>query len=321
MIIKTDKDIIQSYFEDHSGLLGGHADRVYLPENENDIIEILKEASQKRNPVTVSGAGTGVAGSRVPFGGSVMSLERMNRILEIKQLSETDAVMTVQPGVTIKDIKDFAAQNGGWMYPPDPTEQNSFIGGNVATNASGSRGFKYGSTRPYIRRLKIILSDGESLDITRGRFFADAGGRIILPLKSGDKAVQLPRYVLPDIKNAAGYYNYPGMDLIDLFIGNEGTLGVISEIEIALKPLTGNIMGGMAFFLQEDAAWNFASDIRTASLHNRIRKLKGINALSLEYFDRHALSLLKEDYPHIPEGAESGDPFLSRKPAGMTKIL
>ncbi|MCX5778131.1 MAG: FAD-binding oxidoreductase [Elusimicrobia bacterium] len=288
MHIKTDQSIIASYMEDHSGLLGGKADRVAFPESEVDIINFLRQAAQDTTPVTIAGAGTGVTGGRVPFGGSVLSLERMNRILDITVDSDGSAVAIVQPGVSVDELK-IAAAKKGLMYPPDPTERSAWIGGNVATNASGSRGYKYGPTRNYVKRLRVVLSSGEVLEIYRGMYIAQD---YIFKLPS--RTFQAPRYRLPKIKNAAGYFSAPDMDLIDLFIGQEGTLGVITEIEVQLLPLGQQCVAGIAFFENESASWRFVASARTA-----------IAALSFEYFDRYSLALLREDYPHIPPRAQA----------------
>jgi D-lactate dehydrogenase (cytochrome) len=286
MLIKKDKSIIQSYFEDQSGLTGGSAESVYIPENEKEISDLLKEASSKKTPITVSGAGTGVTGGRIPFGGIVLSLERFNNITDI---TATSAV--AQAGVTVKDLKTKVKEKG-LMYCPDPTEQNSFIGGNVSTNASGSRGFKYGPTRNHIKRLKVVLSTGDILNIERGQHFADSSGNLEI---TSNLKIKLPKYILPNIKNAAGYYNRPGMDLIDLFIGQDGTLGIITEVEVILKPMVEKIFSGIAFFPKEELSWNFVTEAK--------KDVPGL--LSLEYFDKNALELLKGDYPQIPDFAKA----------------
>lgn len=301
MIIKTDKDTIQSYMEDSSGLTGGCAESVYVPENDHEIVKFIRDASKRRISVTVSGGGTGVTGARVPFGGVVLSLEKLNKIISVNRPDDGHGPSTavVQPCVTVKELKD-KAKHHGLMYAPDPTEQTSCIGGNVATNASGSRGFKYGSTRKYVIGLKVILTTGEVLDIKRGRIFADTSNKLKVPISDGCLSIQLPDYKLPDIKNASGYYNKPGMDLIDLFIGQEGTLGIITEIEVVLNPITENIFSGVAFFPKQELSWDFALEVKKFC-----KGESGIDALSLEYFDSNALELLKPDYPQIPDFAKA----------------
>ena len=241
MIIKRDKDIIKSYFEDESGLLGGYAEEVLFPEDEKDTINILQDASNKKKPITISGGGTGVTGARVAFGGSILATDSLNKIINI---DEENLFATIQPGVKLSELqKDLSKK--GLIYPPDPTEPNAFAGGTVSTNASGAKGFKYGPTRNYVKRLKIILSTGDIIDINRGEFFINKGKAFSLKLKDKEMKIKMPQYSMPDIKSAAGYYIKDNMDIVDLFIGHEGTLGVILEIDILLgkKP-----EGIMSFF-------------------------------------------------------------------------
>jgi D-lactate dehydrogenase (cytochrome) len=300
MLKKSDPDIIQSYFEDHSGLLGGHADRVVIPSDEKEIAEYLRAASAERRMVTVAGAGTGVTGGRVPFGGEVLSMEALNRFIDIRTGADGEKTAVVQPAVTVQELKK-AVEKEGLMYPPDPTEQSSFIGGNIATNASGSRGLRYGSTRKYVRRLNVVMANGERLQLRRGEIFADEAGYITVPLSGGPFRLKLPDYLVPRIKNAAGYYNVPGMDIIDLFIGQEGTLGVVTEIEVALCRLIERTISGIAFFPKKEFAWDFVDEVRRMSGD----KDSDIEALSLEYFDKNALELLRGDYPIIPLFADA----------------
>lgn len=287
MLVKSDQTIIASYFEDHSGLLGGKADSVFIPESEAEVASFLRDASARRMPVTIAGAGTGVTGGRVPFGGAVLSLERMDRIVSISP-DEQGGVAIVQPGVSVDALKT-AVEKGGLMYPPDPTERSSWIGGNVATNASGSRGYKYGPTRKYVERLRVVLSSGDILDIRRGQYRAQ-DYKFHHPIIT----FEAPRYNLPDIKNAAGYFSAPDMDLIDLFIGQEGTLGVVTEIEVRLLPAPQRFIAGVAFFEEEPASWDFVRAARRA-----------VDALSFEYFDRHSLALLRDGWPNIPPRAQA----------------
>jgi D-lactate dehydrogenase (cytochrome) len=302
MLIKTDRTIIQSYLEDSSGLTCGTAERVVIPSTTDEIAALLRDATRYNIPVTVSGAGTGVAGGRIPTAGTVLSLEAMTTRSDIRRLDDRQALVTVGAGVRVQDIKSIAA-SAGWFYPPDPTEQSSFIGGNVATNASGSRGFRYGSTRQYVRALTIVLPDGDILRLHRGRYRASVNRVITVPFENGERQLVLPAYRLPQIKNAAGYFNYPAMDLLDLFIGQEGTLGVITEVELLLVPALSRTVGGIAFFATMEAAWACAKEVKTSSYHARAGRTPAIiDALSLEYFDRNALALLREAYPGMPNG-------------------
>ncbi len=309
MIIKRDKEQIQNFFEDNSGVVGAYADFAAIAENERDIADFLAEMSAQKIPVTIAGGLTGNTASGLPFGGAVLSLERMKAIGEIEKISEEKAKLKVQAGVRIQDIKDkaFAA---GWMYPPDPTEKNATIGGNIATNASGGRGLKFGVTRDYILGLKIIFSDGSSSYIERGKYKAGDNGKITFDTDKGTKIIVLPKYILPKIKNAAGYYNYPNADLIDVIIGSDGTLGVVAEAELLLIPHFKEVFGGIIFFDSRKKAYDFVSSVKEETSKSKNESLKdGINVMSLEYFDKNALLIIKDDYPIIPQDVEAGIMF------------
>src|SRR3989338_4857612 len=202
MIIKSDKDIIKCYFEDESGLRGGYADDAVFPESEEDAVNILRDASDKKKPLTISGGGTGVTGARIPFGGTILATDSFNKIINI---DEKNLFATLQPGVRLQTLQAELYKKG-LIYPPDPTEPNSFIGGTISTNASGAKGFKYGSTRGYVKRLKIAFSTSDILDIKRNVFRVNKGETFYLKLKNSEIKINLPDYSMPDIKSAAGYY-------------------------------------------------------------------------------------------------------------------
>src|SRR5438067_12425352 len=195
MLVKSDRDAIQSFLADASNLAGGHASRVLVPETFEEVAEALTRATRERTPVTVAGAGTGVVGGRVPFGGVVLSTERLNRVGEIVR-EEGGGRAAAGAGVVLADFQR-EVRSKGLLYPPDPTETSCFLGGTVATNASGARTFKYGPTRAYVRRLKVALATGDLLDIRRGEIFADAGGRVHVKLGDGRSVdARLPSYTM-----------------------------------------------------------------------------------------------------------------------------
>jgi glycolate oxidase subunit GlcD len=160
----------------------------------------LRFANQNKIPVTARGAGHGYVGGCVPIrGGIVLSLERMNRILEI---NAKDFVAVVQPAVITEQLQA-AVEKKNLFYPPDPASRaNNSIGGNIATNAGGPRCLKYGVTRDYVLGLEVVLADGTILRL---------GGRT--------------------------HKNKTGFDLHRLFVGSEGLLGVITEATLKLVPL------------------------------------------------------------------------------------
>jgi D-lactate dehydrogenase (cytochrome) len=287
MQIKSSPDEIQSYLSDASFIREGHADRVVFPESVEEVAEIVAGANRERTPVTVSGAGTGTVGGRVAFGGIVLATDRLNRIKSIVH-EDGGGYAVVEPGVFLSDLQR-AVDHEGLLYPPDPTERGCFIGGTVATNASGARTYKYGPTRNYIRRLKIVLASGEIVDLRRGDIRA-ASDRTI---RIASINAQLPSYDMPATrKNASGYFVAPGMDAVDLFIGSEGTLGVICEIEARLLPKPEGLLSGVVFFANE-------ADVLALVVEARTR----VDARALEFFDRESLNFLRQKYPEIPSEA------------------
>jgi D-lactate dehydrogenase (cytochrome) len=287
MQIKSSPDEIQSYLSDASFIREGHADRVVFPESVEEVAEIVAGANRERTPVTVSGAGTGTVGGRVAFGGIVLATDRLNRIKSIVH-EDGGGYAVVEPGVFLSDLQR-AVDHEGLLYPPDPTERGCFIGGTVATNASGARTYKYGPTRNYIRRLKIVLASGEIVDLRRGDIRA-ASDRTI---RIASINAQLPSYDMPATrKNASGYFVAPGMDAVDLFIGSEGTLGVICEIEARLLPKSEGLLSAVVFFANEADVLALVAEARTR-----------VDARALEFFDRESLNFLRQKYPEIPSEA------------------
>ncbi|HKS26295.1 MAG TPA: FAD-binding oxidoreductase [Pyrinomonadaceae bacterium] len=317
--MKTISDEIEAFLTDSSNLEGGHAERVVLPESSEEVAEILRAASGTGTPVTVSGAGTGLVGGRVPFGGVVLATDRLNRIKEISRAS-SGGLAVAEAGVMLSEFQR-SVEAEGLLYPPDPTERSCFLGGSVATNASGARTFKYGPTRDYINRLKIALATGEVLDLRRGEIHADASGRLVIPLSNGRRVeARLPSYRMPRTrKHASGYFVSEGMDAIDLFIGSEGTLGVITEIEAKLLDVPENVLGGIAFFETEEKLLAFVREAREASLMTRRESLEGIDARALEYFDNESLSFLRSTFSQVPERARGGALFFEQETTSATE--
>jgi FAD/FMN-containing dehydrogenase len=259
------------YLLDASGFTGT-ADHILVPASEHEVSEMVREAAAAGTPLTIAGAGTGVTGGRVPQGGWVISLERLNSI----GIQTGHAVSGA--GVLLQDLQTAAAPSKQF-YAPDPTEWGASIGGTIATNASGSRSFQYGDTRRHVRALNVVLASGEKLDLKRG---------------------EKPPFDLPVIpqphttKNTAGYYLRPGMDFLDLFIGSEGTLGVVTQAELQLLPAPASLFTGVVFFDSDEAALNAVDAWRpVASLR------------MLEYLDEAALGLLKTRFPEIPAEARA----------------
>src|SRR3954451_12569008 len=279
MQVKSNPDEIELFLTDASFIRDGHADLVVISETIDDVSETLARANRDRVPVTVSGAGTGTVGGRVAYGGIVVATDKLNHIRSIVH-EDRGGVAIVEAGVILADLQR-AVDQQGLLYPPDPTERGCFVGGNVATNASGARTFKYGPTRNYIRRLKIVLASGEVIDLRRGEVHADASRR----LRIGNSIeLTLPDYRMPATrKNASGYFIAPEMDAIDLFVGSEGTLGVICQIEVGLLPKPEGLLSGVVFFADEADVLALVGDARERA-----------DARAIEFFDNESLNFLRE---------------------------
>lgn len=275
------------YLTDASNMPGGHAEKLFLPENEAEIAEILREANENRIPVTVSGARTGTVGGAVPFGGWVISLEKLNKI---RSIDKDNLSAVVEPGVILGDFQK-AVEAEGLFYPPDPTEWSCQVGGTVATNASGARSFKYGATREFVTAVRVVLADGEVRYIKRGE-----------PLEPG---VKIPTYERPNVrKNVSGFFNEQPLDAVDLFIGSEGTLGLVTEIELSVLPKPEGFFSGIVFFANNEDLLSFVDEAKEISFATRADKdvRVPLDASLIEYFDANALNFISEKFPETPSG-------------------
>lgn len=298
MIEKTDAETIQQYETDASNFHGSLR-RLILPENEEELANSIRKAYFSGENITVSGAGTGLVGGRVPLGGTVISMEKMDKLIEI---DVEGRLARVSAGVTLGALCE-ALRGTGLFYPPNPTEINATIGGNIATNASGSRTFKYGPTRGYVKSLRIVLPSGEILDLDRDQIAVNDA--FWLEAENGRRIeFNRPHLQMPRVKHAAGYYSSSQMSAIDLFIGSEGTLGVVSSAVLQLEPVPEAVFGAIAFFDNKEKLFEFISSIRNKSRYNNqsdYRQMKGISARLIEFFDAKSLELLRPKYPQLPK--------------------
>lgn len=283
MIVKEEREDILSYLEDASNFKGGNAEKVYISEDEEELKQVLAECAKQKTFVTVSGGGTGTVGGRVAREGAVVSLERFDRILRIEKGNKT---ALLQAGVVVKGFLN-EIEELGLFYPPFPTERTAFIGGNVATNASGEYSCRFGPTRRYVKKIRMVLTTGEILEVERGSVYEKNG-----ILDYGSIRVPLPSYRTPCIKCSAGYFSQEGMDGIDLLIGSEGTLGVITEVEVFLTDALPPRLIIILFFRDEEGI---------PAIVKEIKKDFDEKLYSLEFFDSGSLEFLKKDFPGIPE--------------------
>jgi glycolate oxidase len=231
---------------------------VVRPGGTAEVAEVLRWANANHVPVVPRGAGTSLAAGAVPIhGGLVLALTRMNSILSIDPV---DLTATVQPGVTTQTLAQAVAAHG-LHYPPDPGSQRvSTLGGNVATNAGGLHGLKYGNTAGYVLGLEAVLADGQVIR---------AGGRLV--------------------KDVAGY------DLVRLLTGSEGTLAVLTELTLALRPAPATSTTGLAYF----------PDLESASDAVRGVIAAGVLPATLEFLDARCIGAV-EDYARLGLDTRAG---------------
>jgi len=230
-------------------------DAAVWPATAEEISAILKLANKDRFPVVPRGAGTSLAGLAVPEkGGVVLDLGRMNKIISV---SVTDRLAVVQPGVVYADLERALAPHG-FFFPPDPASGTvATLGGNVATNAGGIKGAKYGTTKDYVLSLQVVLPDGRVM-------------------RTGSKCM----------KSSSGY------DLTKLFVGSEGTLGVVTEITLKINPKPSLSSTAMATFEDLEDAGRAVSEI----MHS------GILPSALEVVDQQTLIAINQNTDlNLPE--------------------
>ncbi len=297
MIYKSDQASLQGFLEDTSNLKTGHTPGVFFPETIEELSDLLKTAHTRNRRFTISGNGTGTTGGRIPMGDYVISMQKLDHISELVQIADDRANLTVQAGVLLDNVQKKAEQSG-WFYPPDPTEKLCFIGSTIANNSSGARTFKYGPTRKHISRILVVLPQGDLLNLSRGACMADDNGmfRITLPI-AGNIVLQSPQYCMPDTtKHNAGYFSEENMDLVDLFIGSEGTLGVIAEADLLLIRLPKSIISCLVYFRSIDDLFSFTRQLKDPE--------NSASPRAIEFFDKQALEFLSAKYPEIPSQSD-----------------
>jgi glycolate oxidase len=228
-IVHGDAVALESYSHDATPLFYGLPEVVVTPRTTQEVVEIVKFAASTKTPIIARGAGSNLCAATVPLnGGIVLSMNKMNKILEVNR---AQMLAVVQPGVT-NQILDETVAKEGLMFVPDPGSKNvSTIGGNVATSAGGLRGLKYGTTKNYILGLEVVTGTGEIV-------------------RTGSRMV----------KDVAGY------DLTRLFVGSEGTLGIFTEITTILNPRPRAAKYGVAYFTDLAAASNAVDQVVRAGI-------------------------------------------------------
>ncbi len=274
----TDASVLDAYNRDALGF-PGQAEGLYRPTDEKEVAEILRHCFQTRTRITPTALRSSTTGAAVCQEGFLLSTEKM---AAIRSVCPERRIAVAEPGVNLGLFKR-TVEEAGLLFPPDPTsEDDCTLGGAVATNASGARTLLYGPTRRWVRRLRAVLPDGSPLELSAAR----------------------------TEKNTAGYFGF--QDPIQFFVGSEGTLGVITEIEVSLLPAPVAPETVLAFFRTEDALLRAVPRLRRSDLSFRC----------LEYFDHACLDLLRNAHGIALPAAGGGMLYLEVGPRpGETALL
>jgi D-lactate dehydrogenase (cytochrome) len=300
--VQRDADVLAAFLEDAAHFPGGHTGGLISALNEADVAQALTGSPS----VLPIGAQSSLTGGATPMGEVVLNTSRLNHILDIG----ADTVR-VEAGVTLTDL-DRALRQAGRYYPPGPTFMGAYVGGTIATNAAGAATFKYGTTRDWVNALTVVLPNGSVLDIERGAVTAHPDG--YFEIASADRSIRVPvpRYRMPQIaKLSAGYFAAPAMDLIDLFIGSEGTLGVVTGATLRVLPIRPAMCLAFVPFALRAGALAFVRQVRGLARDTwRTRDANGVDVSAIEHMDVRCLELLREDGVdrsqgvNIPPGTE-----------------
>ena len=308
-------DDVAGFVEDAAHYPGGHAAAAAFPRDEAECAALVRDADR----VLPVGAQSSLTGGATPMGELVLSSSRMNAVESL-----SDTCVTVQPGVTLTALRE-TLDAAGRAYPPTPTFEGATVGGVVSTNAAGAATFKYGTTRDWVRGLTVVLASGEVLDLERGQVQA-GDGRFVVDTARGAVAVPAPAWDLPDVpKHSAGYHAAPDLDLVDLFVGSEGTLGVVTSVTLDVLPRRPAVCVVLIALDGEDRATALAGRLRDASIDARRRAdPAGLDVAAIEYLDRRSLELVRADAAGrrhraaVPEAAGAVLLLQIELPAGST---
>ena len=282
---------------------GDPVEVVHFPTTTEQVATAVRSALEAGHRVAVSGARTGITGGAVPRDSQeIISLERL-RFRPVLHGHDDSWTVHVGTGTTIAELNT-ALETGELdlpdgnpesplFYPVDPTELSAQLGGTIATNASGARTLYYGPTRDWVEALTVVTPDGRILKLRRGEVCA-RGGELRYSGTDGEtRTIEIAHLPVPPTKHTAGYHLKPDMDAVDLFVGSEGTLGIITEAELRLARKPSERLFLTVFLESEETA---------LSLVSSLRRLDGTSPLALEYFGPRAIELLRAQRSKIGAG-------------------
>jgi D-lactate dehydrogenase (cytochrome) len=279
-------DVAARFLEDAAHFPGGSTIGVVRPAS----LEELAACLTTQDHILAVGAQSSLTGGATPREEVVLSTERL---LELEIAGDH---VVAGAGVTLQSIQDRLAPLGRW-FPPVPTFLGATVGGAVATCAAGAATFKYGTVRTWVEAMTVVLADGDVLRLTRGETVASDEGVFQIDTSSGERLVTIPHIRMPDVpKRSAGYFAATGMDLIDLFIGSEGTLGVIASATLRTARRPEAVCRWLIPMTSERAAIALTDELRRASRDTWAGgDRRGIDIAAIEHLDARSLELVRED--------------------------
>lgn len=278
--IVTDPDVIAAYVSDASNTKG-HAEALVRPERTEEVAAIVAHCQRRGIPLTVSASRTSTTASSVPMGGWILSMERMARV---RAIGAEHAV--ADAGVILAALQEQVRARGR-MFPPDPTSRHSStLGAAIACNASGARSFRYGPTRAWIAGMTVVLPTGEILRIDDDT-----------PTPTSWPEVA---WSPPHPKNAAGYAS--SCQLLRLFVGHEGTLGVVTEATVRLTAAPVDTFSLWVWCADRPQATLLADEARRRA---RLSRLGAVSPSAIEYLDHHSVSMIRQRMADVPDQARA----------------
>lgn len=283
--VSSDPDLVARYLEDAAHFPGGHAPAVARPRDVAEIASLLRSVPR----ILPVGAQSSLTGGATPFGDIVLSTERLTAI------DCHDDTVEAGAGVTLQSLQQALAQRGRW-FPPVPTYLGATVGGAVSTCAAGAATFKYGSVRPWVDALTVVLPGGDVLDLARGEAQA-RDGTFVIVTSGAERTIELPPLRMPSVpKHSAGYYSAPDMDLVDLFIGAEGTLGVVVTARLRVTPRPAGSCWVLIQVPDEPRALALTSALRAESRRTwTTRDERGVDVAAIEHLDHRSIEIVRED--------------------------
>ena len=291
-----DREVVGAYSEDASGYPVAPAAGLVRPASAEEAAAFLRATAGHGVAILPQAARTSLTGGAVPRGEVILSCERWSAIGPVREYAGSASVR-VGAGVRLDALQTTLAALG-WYFPPVPTYHEAMVGGVVATNAGGAATFKYGVTRQWVRGLRVLLANGDLLEIERGQALARPGEWFRIGTSDG-RVVDVPTtsHRLPALRKiSAGYFAADPLDLVDLIVGSEGTLALVVDADLDLVRRPEAIVTGLAFLESDAAALRLAEALREAGRNARggtdsrepdVRAVEFVDGAGLDLLRRH----------------------------------